>query len=201
MSFRARRSIGRPTVVCARACERTTADRSDPARRQPRAAAALRRRLVSARLHRPAVQHRHARRCEGRSRSPATSDGERIGFQGRRYRTRLLAESSYRDAFDDYLGFLAPRLDEAHRAAARRRHAVLPHRLPRGALLQAAARRDLRPRVLPQRAHLGLRLRRARQAPLAGQARHDPRVRQGSRGATSSTPRTSIASRTWRPGS
>jgi site-specific DNA-methyltransferase (adenine-specific) len=41
--------------------------------------------------------------------------GERIGFQGRRYRTRLLAESSYRDAFDDYLGFLAPRLEHARR--------------------------------------------------------------------------------------
>jgi site-specific DNA-methyltransferase (adenine-specific) len=42
-------------------------------------------------------------------------DGERTGFQGRRYRTRLLAESSYRDAFEDYLGFLAPRLEHAHR--------------------------------------------------------------------------------------
>jgi site-specific DNA-methyltransferase (adenine-specific) len=41
--------------------------------------------------------------------------GERTGFQGRRYRTRLLAESSYRDAFEDYLGFLAPRLEQAHR--------------------------------------------------------------------------------------
>jgi site-specific DNA-methyltransferase (adenine-specific) len=43
------------------------------------------------------------------------ADGERIGFQGRRYRARLLAESSYRDAFDDYLGFLAPRLQQARR--------------------------------------------------------------------------------------
>jgi site-specific DNA-methyltransferase (adenine-specific) len=41
--------------------------------------------------------------------------GERTGFQGRRYRTQLLAESSYRDLFDDYLAFLAPRLEEAHR--------------------------------------------------------------------------------------
>jgi site-specific DNA-methyltransferase (adenine-specific) len=41
--------------------------------------------------------------------------GERTGFQGRRYRTRLLAESCYRDAFDDYLGFLAPRLEHARR--------------------------------------------------------------------------------------
>jgi site-specific DNA-methyltransferase (adenine-specific) len=47
------------------------------------------------------------------------SDGERTGFQGRRYRTRLLAESSYSDQFDDYLGFLAPRLEHAHRLLAR----------------------------------------------------------------------------------
>jgi site-specific DNA-methyltransferase (adenine-specific) len=45
--------------------------------------------------------------------------GERTGFQGRRYRTRLLGESSYGDAFEDYLGFLAPRLEQAHRLLAR----------------------------------------------------------------------------------
>jgi site-specific DNA-methyltransferase (adenine-specific) len=45
--------------------------------------------------------------------------GERTGFQGRRYTTRLLAESSYRDEFDDYLAFLAPRLEHAHRLLAR----------------------------------------------------------------------------------
>jgi site-specific DNA-methyltransferase (adenine-specific) len=45
----------------------------------------------------------------------ADADGERTGFAGRTYRTRLLAESSYRDAFDDYLGFLAPRLEECRR--------------------------------------------------------------------------------------
>ncbi|MFZ1924596.1 MAG: site-specific DNA-methyltransferase [Solirubrobacteraceae bacterium] len=42
-------------------------------------------------------------------------DGDRVGFEGRRYSTRLLAESSYRDSFDDYLAFLAPRLEQAHR--------------------------------------------------------------------------------------
>jgi site-specific DNA-methyltransferase (adenine-specific) len=41
--------------------------------------------------------------------------GDRTGFKGVRYRTQLLAESRYRDAFDDYLAFLAPRLREAHR--------------------------------------------------------------------------------------
>ncbi len=44
--------------------------------------------------------------------------GDRIGFMGRRYRTRLLAESSYLDEFDDYLAFLEPRLREAHRLLA-----------------------------------------------------------------------------------
>jgi site-specific DNA-methyltransferase (adenine-specific) len=41
--------------------------------------------------------------------------GDRTGFGGRRYRTRLLAESSYRDDFEEYLLFLEPRLREAHR--------------------------------------------------------------------------------------
>jgi site-specific DNA-methyltransferase (adenine-specific) len=45
--------------------------------------------------------------------------GDRIGFEGRRYATRLLSESSYRDSFEDYLVFLAPRLEEAHRLLAR----------------------------------------------------------------------------------
>jgi site-specific DNA-methyltransferase (adenine-specific) len=42
-------------------------------------------------------------------------DGDRVGFRGRRYRTELLNTSSYRDSFDDYLGFLAPRLEHVHR--------------------------------------------------------------------------------------
>jgi len=43
------------------------------------------------------------------------AEGDRTGFNGRRYRTRLLAESRYRDAFEDYLAFLEPRLREARR--------------------------------------------------------------------------------------
>jgi site-specific DNA-methyltransferase (adenine-specific) len=45
-------------------------------------------------------------------------DGDRTGFKGVRYRTQLLAESRYRDAFDDYLAFLEPRLREARRLLA-----------------------------------------------------------------------------------
>jgi site-specific DNA-methyltransferase (adenine-specific) len=48
-------------------------------------------------------------------RTVADSDGDRTGFGGRRYRTELLEQSSYRDSFDDYLGFLDPRLRHAHR--------------------------------------------------------------------------------------
>jgi len=43
------------------------------------------------------------------------ADGDRTGFGGQRYASRLLSESSYRDSFDDYLEFLAPRLEEARR--------------------------------------------------------------------------------------
>jgi site-specific DNA-methyltransferase (adenine-specific) len=41
--------------------------------------------------------------------------GDRVGFKGRRYRTELLRTSSYRDSFDDYLAFLAPRIEGVHR--------------------------------------------------------------------------------------
>lgn len=43
-------------------------------------------------------------------------DGDRTGFAGRRYRTeRLSIDEGFEDSFDDYLGFLEPRLREAHR--------------------------------------------------------------------------------------
>jgi site-specific DNA-methyltransferase (adenine-specific) len=51
-------------------------------------------------------------------RAVADPDGDRTGFGGRRYRTELLERSSYRDRFDDYLGFLEPRLRHAHRLLA-----------------------------------------------------------------------------------
>ena len=41
--------------------------------------------------------------------------GDRTGFQGRRYRTVTLGTKQYVDIFDDYLGFLEPRLGEARR--------------------------------------------------------------------------------------
>jgi site-specific DNA-methyltransferase (adenine-specific) len=44
--------------------------------------------------------------------------GDRTGFGGHRYRTEKVAATEaphYTDTFDDYLGFLRPRLTEAHR--------------------------------------------------------------------------------------
>jgi site-specific DNA-methyltransferase (adenine-specific) len=48
----------------------------------------------------------------------AAANGDRTGFGGRRYATTLLRESSFRDAFDDYLAFLEPRLRELRRVLA-----------------------------------------------------------------------------------
>ena len=42
-------------------------------------------------------------------------NGDRVGFGGNRYQTTVLGERAYRDNFEDYLGFLEPRLKEAYR--------------------------------------------------------------------------------------
>jgi len=53
-----------------------------------------------------------------RLRTVRDEDGDRTGFKGERYRTEVLGSSAWRDAYDDYLGFLAPRLIEARRVLA-----------------------------------------------------------------------------------
>jgi site-specific DNA-methyltransferase (adenine-specific) len=45
----------------------------------------------------------------------SSENGDRVGFQGKRYETRIMSEKGYRDIFDDYLAFLEPRLREAYR--------------------------------------------------------------------------------------
>ena len=45
----------------------------------------------------------------------ADPDGDRTGFGGRTYRTTVLGSRGYADSHDDYLGFIEPRLREAHR--------------------------------------------------------------------------------------
>ena len=51
-------------------------------------------------------------------RTERDAEGDRIGFQGQRYRTTALGTTGYADCFDDYLAFLEPRLAEAHRVLA-----------------------------------------------------------------------------------
>ena len=48
----------------------------------------------------------------------ADGEGDRVGFGGRRYRSRLLQTLSYDDAFADYLAFLEPRLTRARELLA-----------------------------------------------------------------------------------
>ena len=50
-----------------------------------------------------------------RVRVTADEDGDRVGFQGKRYHTEREAGATYGDAHDDYLGFLMPRLEAAAR--------------------------------------------------------------------------------------
>ncbi len=45
-------------------------------------------------------------------------DGDRIGFQGQRYRSVNVGSQSYADSFDDYIAFLQPRLEQAWRVLA-----------------------------------------------------------------------------------
>jgi site-specific DNA-methyltransferase (adenine-specific) len=48
-------------------------------------------------------------------RTERDEQGDRVGFGGHRYRTERLGGASYRDSFDDYHAFLAPRLEHALR--------------------------------------------------------------------------------------
>lgn len=55
-------------------------------------------------------------RAQTRDRLKTTRDeaGDRVGFQGQRYRTTIVGTSSYADDFDDYLAFLIPRIERAY---------------------------------------------------------------------------------------
>ena len=59
-------------------------------------------------------------KAQSRTRIKVTPDpdGDRTGFQGRRYRTKVVGNSGYGDVFDDYIGFLRPRMEEAYRVLA-----------------------------------------------------------------------------------
>lgn len=47
-----------------------------------------------------------------------SEEGERLGFQGRRYASTVVGTREFADLHDDYLSFLEPRLVEAHRVLA-----------------------------------------------------------------------------------
>jgi site-specific DNA-methyltransferase (adenine-specific) len=55
------------------------------------------------------------RQRRGRVTTVRDDDGDRVGFRGERYATVAGDERSFADDFDDYLGFLAPRLAEVWR--------------------------------------------------------------------------------------
>jgi site-specific DNA-methyltransferase (adenine-specific) len=48
-------------------------------------------------------------------RTERSLDGDRVGFKGQRYETIKVGSKGYADTFDDFLGFIAPRLEEAYR--------------------------------------------------------------------------------------
>ncbi len=56
-------------------------------------------------------------RQQSRRRLKTTRDdnGDRVGFGGKTYRTTELSRQAFDDAYDDYLAFLEPRLQHAHR--------------------------------------------------------------------------------------
>ena len=49
-----------------------------------------------------------------RLRTVRDAGGDRLGFQGKRYRTERLGESAFDDCFDDFIGFIVPRLERAY---------------------------------------------------------------------------------------
>lgn len=57
----------------------------------------------------------NTRKTQARQRIRAVHDpeGDRTGFGGRRYKSERVESASYRDAFDEYLGFLMPRIQAA----------------------------------------------------------------------------------------
>ena len=55
------------------------------------------------------------RQSRKRLRTSRNESGDRVGFQGRRYKSVALGKYSFADKFDDFLAFMEPRLREAHR--------------------------------------------------------------------------------------
>lgn len=58
------------------------------------------------------------RQSRVRLRTVRDANGDRTGFKGERYRTERLGEMAFEDEFDDFIAFLTPRLQQAHRLLA-----------------------------------------------------------------------------------
>jgi len=72
------------------------------------------------------------RQTRTRLRTVADRDGDRVGFQGRRYRTERLGTTGFEDRFDDYIGFLRERIE-----------AVRPLLIPDGSLFLHVDHREV----------------------------------------------------------
>ena len=62
----------------------------------------------------------NTRKVQGRTqiKTVRDPDGDRVGFSGATYRTEEVGTKAYQDSFEDYEGFLRPRLEEAYRILA-----------------------------------------------------------------------------------
>jgi site-specific DNA-methyltransferase (adenine-specific) len=58
------------------------------------------------------------RQARKQLRTERSANGDRVGFQGRRYKTTVLGSRAFDDQFENYLEFLEPRLTEAYRVLA-----------------------------------------------------------------------------------
>ena len=112
-------------------------------------------------------------------RAAGGGEGDRTGFKGERYETTVLGTRRFADRFDDYLGFLGPRLIEAYRVLA-----------PHGSFYLHVDYREVHhcrlflddlfgPDHLLNEIIWGVRLRRAAPDPMAGEARQHPLLREG----------------------
>ena len=144
----------------------------------------------------------------GRSQAQAVDDeraqriaGTITGFKGQHYERIRGDLLSYDDRFDDYWGFLEPRLVEAWRLLADdgTLYLHLDYREAHYAkvLLDALFGRESFLNEIIWAYDYGAQV----EEPLADQARHDPRLREESGGLLLRLDRRSTASRTWRRGS
>ena len=175
--------------------------RRDPARRQPRRCSPSwpTRPSSSSTSTRPSTpaRPRCARRCAPR----ATDDGDRVGFGGRRYRTDDARTAlHYLDDFDDYLAFLEPRLRGGARLLSRDGTLYFHIDYREAHYCKVLLDDIFGPRLLPQRDHLGLRLRRPRDsAGPPSTTRSSSYVKDPTR--YTFNPKRSTATPTWPPAS